>query len=64
MDSTTVSTFSFVIATIGVVFAYYRFFREGSHRQRIEFDIEFEDLGIHGEFRVIEVAVTASNKNI
>ena len=62
MDNTTISTLSFVLAVIGVIFTYYRFFREGSHRQRIEFDIEFEDLGTLGNFRVVEVSVTASNR--
>ena len=62
MDGTTISILSFVLAATGVIFTYYKFFREGSHRQRIEFDIEFEDLGTQGEFRVVEVSVTASNK--
>ncbi len=62
MYNSVISTLSFMVVALGAFFTYYKFFREGSHRQRIEFDIEFKDLGIQGDFRVVEVAVTASNK--
>lgn len=51
-----------LLAIVGALFAYYKFFREGSHRQRIEFDLDLKDLGIIEGFRVIEVGVLASNK--
>ena len=62
MENTFLISLNLFLAIAGAVFAYYKFFREGSHHQRIEFDIEFVNLGTSGESRVIEVAVTASNK--
>ena len=62
MDISIISFLNLFLAVAAAIFAYYKFFREGPHRQRIEFDIEFVDFGVQGEFRVVEFAVTASNK--
>lgn len=47
---------------LAAVFAYFRFFREGTHKQRIQFDIEYRDLGIKDQKRLVEITVTAENK--
>ena len=47
---------------MGAVLVYYKFFREGTHKQRIEFDIDFLDLGIYGNDRIVEIGVIAENK--
>lgn len=62
MIDTIISSLSLVFASVGAVFVYYKFFREGTHRQRIEFDIELIDLGIKDENRVIELSLKVSNK--
>jgi len=52
-----------IILVMGVViFTYFRFFREGTHRQRIELDIEFNDLGKKKDDRIIEIGVVVENK--
>jgi len=50
------------LAVAAAVFTYYRFFREGSHKQRIEFDIDCRDLGVAGQERILEIGCTAENK--
>lgn len=62
MDTVTISLIQLCLALTAAIFAYYKFFREGSHRQRIEFDIGIEDLGRHGGQRIIEVKISAANK--
>ena len=53
-----------LLAIMAAIFTYYTFFREGKHEQRIEFEIEIKDLGIHGGDRIIEIAVIAENKGL
>lgn len=55
-------TISTLLAVFGALFAYYKFFREGPHQQRIECDIDFRDLGVFDRHRVIEVSIVASNR--
>ena len=43
-------------------FTYFRFFREGTHHQRIQFDLDWVDLGIFEKERVIEIGCIAENK--
>lgn len=50
------------IVLFGAIFTYYKFFREGSHHQRIEFDIECIDLGVNGDYRIVEIGIMAKNK--
>lgn len=50
------------VAAGGALFGYFKFFREGTHHQRIEFDLELQDLGVVGEERVVEVSCFAVNK--
>lgn len=47
---------------IAAIFTYYKFFREGTHRQRIEFEIDFHDLGVKNFDRIIEIGAIAENK--
>ncbi len=47
---------------IAALFTYYKFFREGTHKQRIEFDIDLRDLGCNNKDRIIEIGVIAENK--
>ncbi len=51
-----------VLAIAAAAFAYFKFFREGTHRQRIEFDIDYCDLGFIGAERAIEFGCIAENK--
>lgn len=52
-----------VLLAIGAaIFTYFRFFREGTHKQRIEFDIDCSDLGEVGNERIIEIGCIAENK--
>jgi hypothetical protein len=62
MSSSMISSLNLLVVLLGAIFAYYKFFREGAHHQRIEFDLECVDLGIHGDFRIIEVGIIADNK--
>ena len=50
------------LVVIAALFTYYKFFREGTHRQRIEFDIDLQDLGARKSDRVIEIGALAVNK--
>ena len=50
------------LVVIAALFTYYNFFREGTHRQRIEFDIDLHDLGARNSDRVIEIGALADNK--
>jgi len=47
---------------LAAIFTYFRFFREGTHKQRIEFDIDLRDLGCNNKDRIIEIGVIAENK--
>lgn len=55
-------TLKLLIAILAAGFTYFKFFREGTHKQRIEFDIDCCDLGTVGEERIIEIGCTAENK--
>ncbi len=55
-------TTKITLAVIAALFTYYRFFREGAHRQRIEFDIDYHNLGVKKSFRIIEIGALAENK--
>ncbi|MBZ9730050.1 hypothetical protein LB467_10165 [Salegentibacter sp. JZCK2] len=50
------------LVVLAAFFTYYKFFREGSHRQRIEFDIDFQNLGVKNSDRIIELGAIAENK--
>ena len=50
------------LAILAALFTYYNFFREGKHRQRIEFDIDFKNLGVHKRYRIIEIGAIGENK--
>jgi len=43
-------------------FAYFKFFREGSHKQRIESDLDCRVLGAFDGQRIVEIGCTAENK--
>ena len=43
-------------------FAYFKFFREGTHHQRIQFDLDCVDMGELAGQRVIEIGCVAENK--
>lgn len=50
------------LAVGAALFTYYKYFSEGAHKQRIEFEIDFADLGKKGNERIIEIGVIAENK--
>lgn len=50
------------LVVIAAIFTYYKFFREGTHRQRIEFDIDFQNLGVKKLDRIIEIGALVENK--
>ena len=62
MSDSTISLLNLLLLTAGALFTYYKFFREGAHHQRIEFDIDCNDLGINGDYRIIEIGINATNK--
>jgi hypothetical protein len=47
---------------IGALWAYFRFWREGAHRPRIEFDIQCAFLGQQDNARVVNFIILATNK--
>lgn len=51
-----------LIALCTVGFTYWKFFYEGAHKQRIEFDIDLVDMGETNESRIVEIGVVAENK--
>ena len=55
-----------IISTFGVIagsiWAYYRFWREGEHQAKIEFDVKCTFLSPHSAKRIIELEVNATNK--
>ena len=52
----------FALIVLAALFTYYKFFREGTHRQRIEFDIDYHNLGVKNSDRIIEIGALAENK--
>lgn len=50
------------LAVFAAAFTYYRFFSEGTHRQRIEFDVDLVDLGKKDDDRILEIGVLIENK--
>jgi hypothetical protein len=51
-----------ILAVTAALFAYWRFFREGIHQQRIELDTDFSDLAVINNERIVEIGVTSENK--
>jgi len=51
-----------ILLVLAALFTYFRFFREGTHKQRIEFNIELTDLGIIDKFRLVEIVIIVENK--
>ncbi len=62
MPESMISLINLSVVLAGAIFTYYKFFREGAHNQRIEFDLEYVDLGINNNDRIIEVGIIAINK--
>lgn len=60
-DEIIIEIVKIAIATGAAAFTYFRFFREGEHRQRIQFDIDLRNLGLVDCERVIEIGCTAAN---
>ncbi len=50
------------LALAAATFTYFQFFREGKHKQRIQFDIDCQDLGTIGDERIVELGCVAENK--
>jgi hypothetical protein len=50
------------LALAAAFFTYFQFFREGRHKQRIQFDIHCRDLGIVKNERIVEIGCIAENK--
>lgn len=61
-DQIILEIIKFLLVVIAALFTYYKFFREGTHRQRIEFDIDFHNLGVRNSDRIIEIGALAENK--
>jgi hypothetical protein len=55
-------TLKIVLAIAAATFAYFRFFREGEHKQRIQFDIDCKELGVTSSEKIIEIGSNAENK--
>jgi hypothetical protein len=50
------------LALAAGLFTYFQFFREGTHKQRIQFDIDCRKLGLICNERLIEIGCIAENK--
>lgn len=50
------------LAVTAAGFTYFQFFTEGKHKQRIQFDIDCQNLGIVGKERIVEIGCVAENK--
>jgi hypothetical protein len=50
------------LALVAALFTYFQFFREGKHKQRIQFDIDCKKLGVVSNEQIIEIACIAENK--
>lgn len=57
-----ISIINTCLIIVAAIFTYFRYFREGTHKQRIEFDIDYTDLGTRYNERIIEVGILAENK--
>ncbi len=55
---------NFFIILFGACWAYWRFFREGSHRRRIEFRIECSFFGPHQGAYLTEFRLIAANRGL
>lgn len=51
-----------ILVLVGAVWAYFRFFREGSHKSRIEFDIEADFQGPQKGEYIAAFQIRATNK--
>lgn len=52
-----------IVMALGVAgFTYFRYFHEGIHKQRVEFDIECENLNTVGDHTIIELSFILENK--
>ena len=51
-----------LLIIFAAIWGYYRFFREGKNKQRIEFFIDLNDLGVFNNDRVIEIDCIVENK--
>ncbi|MEM6507394.1 MAG: hypothetical protein AAF711_18310 [Planctomycetota bacterium] len=60
----TLQTIQLILLILAGFFAYYKFFREGIHHPRIEFEIEMEELGVYSRHRIIQVSLIAKNKGL
>jgi hypothetical protein len=62
MTDSILSVVNLSVVLLAAVFTYYKFFREGSHQQRIEFDIDCVDLGVSIDSRIVEIGIVATNR--
>src|SRR5271166_5969701 len=51
-----------IVVIVGAIWAYFRFFREGAHRPRIEFDIECSFMGPQQDRYVAAFTINATNR--
>lgn len=52
-----------ILLTLSAVcFTYWKYFSEGTNKQRIEFDLDCVDLGVAGSERLIEVSSVVTNR--
>jgi len=57
-----IESIKIILAIAAAAFTYFKFFREGEHKQRIQFDIDCKELGVIGSERIIEIGSNAENK--
>ena len=62
METSIIEFVKLSLFILAAIFTYFRFFREGTHKQRIEFNIDFRDLGCNNNDRIIEIGVIVENK--
>ena len=58
----TINILQLIVVLSAAIWGYFKFFREGKHRERIEFDIDLIDLGLINDYRVVEIGCCTENK--
>lgn len=59
---TTFEIIKIVVVVAAAVFTYYKFFREGSHHQRVEFDVTCKAIDLRNSERILEIECIVENK--
>jgi len=59
-----ISAIQLAILLVGALWAYFRLWKEGIHRARIQFEIECQSFKVHKEERPVEFRIILKNKGL